>query len=87
MRNQGKDTTKLTFDVNDGYRGEAFGIMRTLVLFGYMEYGADNVVGGAKHWFSLLEHEVLDEEGFMGSNKCDYCYERYHHDGARPRPL
>jgi hypothetical protein len=36
LRNQGRlDTSKVSFSANDGYYGEAFGIMRGLQILGY----------------------------------------------------
>jgi hypothetical protein len=94
LRNQGWDTTKITFKVQDGYYGEAFGVMRGLTILGYGYFGPDNL-DGIKHnrggqqpehnfkwWFSQLTDAVLDEENYDGSNECDYCLEKYGKDGA-----
>ena len=43
LRNQGKDTVRTTFHVQDGYYGEAFGMMRTLQVQGYGYFGSDNI--------------------------------------------
>jgi len=43
LRNQDKDTTVISFDVGDGYYGEAFGVMRTLALLNYGYFGSDNL--------------------------------------------
>jgi len=43
LRNKKVDTTKVTFDCRDGYYGEAFGIMRGLVLLGYGYFGSNNL--------------------------------------------
>jgi hypothetical protein len=46
LRNQGRlDTTKVSFAANDGYYGEAFGMMRTLQIQGYGYFGSDNLNG------------------------------------------
>src|SRR5579863_8418339 len=74
LRNLARDTKQITFDVRDGYYGEAFGILRALVMFGYMEYGGVNTGGTAQGWMAELQQEVLEEEGFGGSGKCDFCY-------------
>lgn len=90
LRNQGVDTTKIPFDCRDGFFGETFGIMRTLHVLGYGEYGADNVPHkvypkwNLKWWFSQLEEEVLyREENYKGSNECDHCFEKYRKDAVR----
>jgi len=94
LRNQGKKTRDIAFSMNNGYMGEAFGIMRCLEIqrFGY--FGPNNLDGiedcGAKQpeqnlrwWFSKLENEVLIEEGFQGDGHCAYCLEKYHKDDAK----
>ena len=79
LRNQGVDTTKVTFSVQDAYYGEAFGIVRGLVAVGYGVFDADNIPGpngqrNLKHWFSTLCDEVLHEEGYHdGTHHCEYC--------------
>lgn len=88
MRNQGRDTTKQTWNVNDGYYGEAFGILRGLELLGYGYLGDcirpdPNIkIWNLKWWFRQLEDEVLKEEHFDGNNQCDFCLTRYGKDGA-----
>ncbi len=89
LRNRGRDTTKISFDINDGYYGEAFGIMRALAVLGYGNtFGAINVdkPGNLKFWFTKLCDQVLAEENFGGNNECDHCLERYRKDGVRTRP-
>jgi hypothetical protein len=89
LRNRGYDTTKTTFSVNDGYYGEAFGIMRCLELLNYGYFGPDNLPDSEespkknlKWWFHCLTREVLKEENFDRSNKCDHCLEKWGKDGA-----
>jgi len=82
LRNQKQDTSKVTFDVRDGYYGEAFGVMRAMVLLGYISWGASNIPGNANSWMHELESRVLREENYNGSNECDHCFNRYGHDGA-----
>jgi len=43
LRNKGRDTTKISFDANDGYFGEAFGVLRCLEIMGYGYYGSSNL--------------------------------------------
>ncbi len=89
LRNQGQDTTKITFDASDAYYGEAFGVVRGLVAMNYGVFDADNIPGhhgdrNLKHWFSTLCEEVLHEEGYYnGSNHCDFCMEKYGRGGRR----
>jgi len=49
LRNQGRDTRKLTFDVRDGYYGEAFGMMRTLEILEYGYFGSNNLNAVEEH--------------------------------------
>lgn len=82
------DTTKQSFDVTDGYYGEAFGILRGLSLLGYGSFGAVNTPEEESNfawWMRELEKEVLAEENFGGSNECNHCLEKYHKDGAGRR--
>ncbi len=44
LRNQDKDTSKITFFCRNDYYAEAFGIMRCLQIFGYGYFGADSGV-------------------------------------------
>lgn len=91
LRNQGHDATLISFDSNDGYFGEAFGILRDLMALGYGYFGADNVQDkddpyrNLKFWFSSLEAEVLKEENFQGTHECDYCLEKYGKDTVRKK--
>lgn len=91
MRNQDKDTIRTAWNINDGYYGEAFGIMRSLVMFGNGYFGASNMDAveerrlddphlNVKWWFSQLEKQVLAEEGFNGDHRCDYCRTKYYKD-------
>jgi hypothetical protein len=96
MRNQGMDTTKVAFNVNDGYYGEAFGVMRALNCLRYgtlqpsrrlsppdeIERLAGVRIGNLRDWFHEIERQVLTEEHFGGDNECDFCLERYGKDGA-----
>jgi hypothetical protein len=84
LRNQGVDTTKVRFDCRDGYYGEAFGILRMLRILGHGDFGPVNVPGNLSYLMRELEDEVLVEENFGGSNRCDHCFERWHKDAARP---
>lgn len=98
MRIRGEyDTKSVRFSCRDGYYGEAFGIMRGLNILGYGYFGSSNLPGTSdqekgtqdhqnlKWWFAELENEVLKEEGYGTDNICEYCYDRYGHDTARPR--
>lgn len=97
LRNQGKDTTNLTFDPRDGYYGEAFGVLRGLVLLDYGYFGSTNLNAIQEHksldtrehnvkwWMYEIEQEVLEEEGYGTNNHCDYCLERYRKDSVRKR--
>lgn len=49
LRNQGKDTRKIRFDVREGYYGEAFGMMRTLNILGYGYFGSTNLNAVEEH--------------------------------------
>jgi hypothetical protein len=42
-RNCGEDTVRTSFRVNEGYYGEAFGIMRALYIQGYGYFGSSNL--------------------------------------------
>ena len=90
LRNQKVyDTTKVPFDVHDGYYGEAFGIIRALHVLWYGDYrGAINTPKNRENlrwWLSEIEREVLQEENFGGNNECDVCLKRYGKDGAGRR--
>lgn len=44
LRNQGRlDTSKVSFSANDGYYGEAFGVMRGLQILRYGYFGSSNL--------------------------------------------
>jgi hypothetical protein len=44
LRNQKRlDTSKVSFSANDGYYGEAFGVMRGLQILGYGYFGSSNL--------------------------------------------
>jgi len=88
LRNQSRPS-EIRFDVNDGYYGEAFGIMHGLAILGFgaidtpvnishIEYENWNL----RFWFEELCSDVLREEHFNGSNECDYCVEHFGKDGA-----
>ncbi len=89
LRNQGTDTTKIRFSVNDPYYGEAFGILRALSVLGYGQvFGAVNTPEDRTNfqwWFHEIQEEVLREENYHGNNQCDHCFERYGNDGVRNR--
>lgn len=95
LRNQGKDTSIFRFSAQNGYYGDAFGMMRTLELLGYGRLSSVNLNGfedsatkylakqpehNLRWWFEQLEEEVLEEENYKGDGHCDYCMERYHKD-------
>lgn len=98
LRNQEKDTVRIPWDVNNGYYGEAFGIMRAMHIMGYGYFGPSNIGAmkdfpnkvynikqdqqNLKWWFHQLEEEVLQEEGFDGDHHCEYCMKRYQKDDA-----
>jgi hypothetical protein len=91
MRNQGKyDTKEVTFDVTDGYYGEAFGVMRGLQVLGYGEFQSSNIPHpisrrwNLRWWFAQLEQAVLDEENFKTTHECAHCFDKWGHDDARP---
>jgi len=99
-RNRGEDTIGTTFRVNEGYYGEAFGIIRCLFIQGYGYLGSSNLsakqedsyahkvtnvtqdIQNLRWWFNQLEVEVLEEEGWRGDHRCEYCLERYKKDDA-----
>jgi hypothetical protein len=75
MRNQGLDTKAIQFSVFDTYYCEAYGMFRTLRLIN----GNPNIIN--QH-FARLQREVLEEENFGGSGKCEYCKTRWGKDDA-----
>lgn len=83
MRNQRVDTTTISFSAHDPYYCEAFGMLRTLEVFGYGKLsprgkGDFNLV----YWLNDLCDEVLKEENYDSTNECSYCLEHYGKDGA-----
>jgi hypothetical protein len=94
LRNLGKDTSTITFSVNDGYYGETFGIMRCLEILNYGYLGPVNIPDrevtdgiiiaerNLRWWFRCLEEKVLEEENWETTNQCDFCVEKYGKDGA-----
>lgn len=91
LRNLKDDTTKLSFRCNEGFYGEAFGIMRGLSILGFGYFGSCNLDGikegheqkeqNLKWWFNELEHQVLEEEGFYNkTHRCEHCLAKYHKD-------
>lgn len=93
LRNLGEDTRKITYRVNDGYFGEAFGVMRGLKILGYGYFGSSNLDGieerkckikeqNLQWWFSQLEYKVLEEEGWGTDNRCEYCLKKYKKDST-----
>jgi hypothetical protein len=89
---QAVDPTVWQCVVNEGYYGEAFGVMRALVALGYGYFGPDHtdaVMDGRsvvsehnlKWWFNQLLKEYLDEEGFFdksgSAEKCHILLNKY----------
>jgi len=66
LRNQGRDTVNISFDANDGYFGEAFGIFRCLEMMGYGYYGSSNLDAiteqGPNHTRSSSVRNVTSKE-------------------------
>ena len=60
LRNLGKDTAKIAFDVRDGYYGEAFGLMRALQILGYGYFGSSNLDA---HRESMSGYGPKNEDG------------------------
>jgi hypothetical protein len=69
------DPTRVSMECADGYYGEAFGVMRGLLVLGYGYFGPSNLDAvqdgrsitpehNLKWWFENLVQEVLHEEGF-----------------------
>lgn len=90
-RSRGVVTTLATFEVLDAYYGEAFGMMRTLEVLGYGEFGSDNIPNSVyarwnlKWWFGQLRARVLEEENYNGNNECEHCLMEYGKDAVRRR--
>jgi hypothetical protein len=79
------DPKRVAFSVNDGWYGEAFGVLRGLELLGYGTI--NNIKEKTYHnllwWFNQLKAEVLVEDGFQdGSHRCDICLKAWGKDGA-----
>lgn len=88
LRTRGKDTTQMTFDVNDAYYAEAYGLIRALRLLG-MASQDRNVVASlwdergylnSEVFFGLAQDRVLEEEGFRRENRCAHCRAAYGRD-------
>lgn len=85
LRNRGQDTSKISFNMNDGWYGEAFGMIRCLDTLGFGVLVANIHTpkeDDLEAWFRDLEEEVLKEENFGGSNECDFCLATWGKDGA-----
>ena len=77
---------------NEGYYGEAFGVMRGLVALGYGYFGPDGTDAvkdgrsnvpehNLKWWFNELLKQTLDEEGYFDKTcspeKCKAMLDKY----------
>lgn len=77
---------------NEGYYGEAFGVVRSLAAIGYGYFGSDNMNAvqegrsdvpehNLKWFFSQIQKEYLDEEGYYeksaSAEKCAVLLENY----------
>lgn len=86
------DPTKFQIVCNDGYYGEAFGVMRALVVLGYGYFGSDNLDAtregrsdvpehNIKWWFDTIQKEYLQEEGYYdgtcSAEKCQELLQKY----------
>lgn len=80
------DPKRVTFSVNDGWYGEAFGVLRGLELLGYGSLSSltdEKTYHNLPWWFLQLEEQVLIEDGFRdGSHRCDFCLKAWGKDGA-----
>jgi len=94
MRSRGANTQSTRFNCNDGFYGEAFGMMRALALLGHgkldQAINTTEKKSNLKWWFGQLEQEVLREENYPGaggddSGRCDFCLERWGKDAAGRR--
>jgi hypothetical protein len=89
---QAVDPTKFTVACNEGYYGEAFGVIRALVVLGYGYFGPDNLDAvkdnrsdipehNLKWFFQQIVQEYLDEEGFYdkscSAEKCHQLLDKY----------
>ena len=85
-RSRLRDPRRVRFDVNDGYYGEAFGILRGLALLGFGDiHGAVNTPQqrlNFRWWLKELESEVLAEENFGGSGVCEFCKAKWGKDDS-----
>jgi hypothetical protein len=87
MRNRHENTRKVPFHSSDGYYAEAFGVMRGLQIAGYGYLGTSSQTDDIRNlraWFHRIEQSVLEDEGFDGDNRCEYCFARYGKDDSRP---
>ncbi len=85
---QSKDWRSIRFSVNDGYYGDAFGILRCLELMGYgtLNNIREQTYHNLQWWFEQIKSQVLIEDGFTnGSHKCDFCVANFGKDGAGRR--
>ena len=86
------DPTQVQSVCNEGYYGEAFGVMRGLMALGYGYFGSDTNDAieedkgmypeqNLKWWFRQISHEYLAEEGFFNHTctveKCEALLEKY----------
>lgn len=83
LRRKGEDTTIVRFLANDSFYGEAFGMFRALENMGLGEWGDIHDEKTLNYWFHQIQREVLAEENFDGTNKCDFCLAMYGYDGQR----
>jgi hypothetical protein len=89
---QAIDPTKLPSVCNEGFYGEAFGVMRGLIALGYGYFGPDEMDAveegrsdtpehNLKWWFNRIIKSVLDEEGFFeqtsSAEKCEEVLNKY----------
>ena len=89
---QAVDPTVWRCVANEGYHGEAFGIVRALVVLDYGYFGADGINAvednrsdmpehNLKWWFNEILKEYLDEEGFFDKtcslDKCRELLDKY----------
>lgn len=89
---QAVDPAKCQSVCNEGYYGEAFGVIRGLVALDYGYFGSDTQDAvqecrseipnhNLKWWFNRLCREYLDEEGFFDQSctaeKCKELLDKY----------
>lgn len=88
LRNQGQNTSKITFNYRNDYYAEAAGILRCLKIlgYGYIALGGQPDKNIPKRnivwWFDYLQKQVLKEENFGKSNECNFCVRAWGKDGA-----